>query len=45
MNIIHIMEDGSIRTSVEGVVIPDNGFYQVLNGILARKTIHKEIKQ
>ena len=37
MRIIHIMRDGSTRESVEGVVIRNEDFYQVLNGIIARK--------
>ena len=37
MNIIHIMADGSIRESVEGLVIQNKDFYQVLNGILSIK--------
>lgn len=34
MNIIHIMADGSRRESVEGVVIQNEQFYEVLRGIL-----------
>lgn len=34
MNIIHIMADGSQRESVEGVVIQNEQFYEVLRGIL-----------
>lgn len=37
MKIIHIMADGSTRESIEGLVIQNKEFYQVLNGILARK--------
>lgn len=37
MKIIHIMRDGSTRESIEGLVIQNKEFYQVLNGILARK--------
>lgn len=37
MRIIHIMADGSTRDSIEGVVVRNKDFYQVLNGILARK--------
>lgn len=37
MKIIHIMADGSTRESIEGVVVRNEDFYQVLNGILARK--------
>lgn len=44
MNIIHVMADGSIRKSIEGVVINNDQFYQVLQGILdkRKKEIHKE---
>lgn len=41
MKIIHIMADGSTRESIEGVVIRNTEFYQVLNGILARKKAGK----
>lgn len=37
MRIIHIMADGSTRDSIEGVVVRNKDFYQVLNGIIARK--------
>lgn len=37
MKIIHIMADGSTRDSIEGVVVRNEDFYQILNGILARK--------
>lgn len=37
MNIIHVMADGSTRESVEGVVIQNEQFYQVLNGILEKQ--------
>lgn len=37
MKIIHIMADGSTRESVDGVVIRNREFYQVLNGIIAKK--------
>lgn len=42
MRIIHIMADGSTRESIEGVVIQNKEFYQVLNGILAGK---KEVQK
>lgn len=35
--IIHIMADGSVRDSVKGVVITNDEFYRVLQGILDRK--------
>lgn len=37
MRIIHVMADGSTRDSIEGVVVRNKDFYQVLNGIIARK--------
>lgn len=37
MRIIHIMRDGSTKESVEGMVIRNKEFYQVLNGIIAKK--------
>ncbi len=37
MRIIHIMKDGTTRDSVEGIVIPNGEFYQVLQGIIAKK--------
>ena len=33
MKIIHIMADGTTRDSVEGVVIKNEQFYRVLQGI------------
>ena len=37
MNIIHIMKDGSIRDSVEGITIQSEQFYRVFNEILRKK--------
>lgn len=37
MRIIHIMKDGTVRDSVEGIVIPDGDFYRVLQGIMEKK--------
>jgi hypothetical protein len=37
MEIIHHMKDGTIRDSIEGVVIPNGEFYQVLRGILEQR--------
>lgn len=47
MEIIHIMKDGTVRDSVEGIVIRNDEFYKVLNGILekkkeGKKALHKE---
>ena len=40
--IINIMADGTIRDSVEGVVIKSELFYQVAQGIIERKFTKKE---
>jgi hypothetical protein len=37
MRIIHIMADGSTRDSIEGVVVRNEDFYRLLNGILEKK--------
>lgn len=37
MRIIHIMADGTTRDSVAGVVIQNDQFYQVLQGILEKQ--------
>jgi len=37
MRIIHIMKDGTVRDSVEGLVIQNKEFYQVLNGIISKE--------
>ena len=34
MNIIHIMKDGTVRNSIEGVVIKSDQFYQIIQGII-----------
>lgn len=34
MAVIHIMQDGSVRDSIEGIVIHNEEFYRVVNGIL-----------
>ena len=33
MNAIHIMKDGTVRKSVEGVLIQSKAFYEDLNSI------------
>ena len=38
MNIVHIMADGSVRESIEGVVIQSEQFYQVLQGIIEKRS-------
>jgi hypothetical protein len=46
MNIIHVMKDGTVRDSIEGVVIPNGEFYRVLQGIIEKQDCtknHKEI--
>ena len=42
MRIIHIMKDGTVRDSIEGMVIPNGEFYQVLRGILEKKEKEKQ---
>ena len=42
MQIIHVMADGTIRDSVAGIVIQNDQFYQVLNGILEKQKKGKE---
>ena len=37
MTIVHVMADGSVRDSIEGVVITNEEFYQVLRGIIEKK--------
>lgn len=41
MEIIHIMKDGTMRDSIEGIVIPDGEFYRVLQGILEKRSGQK----
>jgi hypothetical protein len=31
------MKDGTVRDSIEGIVIPNGAFYQVLRGIIENK--------
>jgi hypothetical protein len=31
------MKDGSVRDSIEGVVIPNKEFYQILQGIIEKR--------
>lgn len=45
MKIIHIMKDGTVRDSVEGVVIPKGEFYRVLQGILEKRGKHETRKE
>lgn len=37
MRIIHVMKDGTVRDSVDGLVIPNGEFYRVLQGILEKR--------
>ena len=37
MNIIHIMKDGTVKTSIEGTVITSKEFYEVLNAIQQKR--------
>jgi hypothetical protein len=38
MNVIHIMKDGTKRKSVEGLVIRNKEFYEVLNAVRKKVT-------
>ena len=35
--IVHIMKDGTVRSSIEGIVIHNKEFYQVLRGITEKQ--------
>lgn len=35
--IIHVMKDGTVRQSMEGVVIREESFYRVLHDIMKKK--------
>lgn len=37
MRIIHVMADGTTRDSVAGLVIQNEQFYEVLNGIIEKQ--------
>ena len=37
MKVIHIMKDGTVRDSIEGIVIPNGEFYHVLRGIIEKQ--------
>lgn len=37
MKAIHIMADGSVRESIEGITIHNDDFYTVLNSILKKR--------
>ena len=37
MKIIHVMADGTVRESIAGVVIKNDEFYRVINGILEKQ--------
>ena len=41
MRVIHIMADGTQRESVEGIVIENERFYQLLNEIQRKKDENK----
>lgn len=38
--IIHIMKDGTVRQSMEGVVIKNEAFYQVLRDITRKRSVN-----
>ena len=37
MKNVHIMKDGSVRDSVEGIVIPNGDFYRILQIIIEKR--------
>ena len=37
MQIVHIMKDGTVRDSIEGIVIKHSEFYKVYNSILEKQ--------
>lgn len=39
MKITHVMADGSIRDSVDGMVIKNDQFYKVLQGIIEKSAL------
>ena len=41
MKIVHIMENGEVRESIEGVVIQSEQFYQILQGIMEKRSADK----
>ena len=42
MAVIHVMKDGTIRDSIDGVVITEPSFYRVAFGILTKRNEEKE---
>lgn len=44
MNIIHVMKDGTIRESVEGIVIRRKEFYEIINNIRLRRKRNEKQK-
>lgn len=45
MEIIHIMKDGTTRDSLDGIVIPNGEFYQVLRGIIEKRGVQHETRK
>lgn len=43
MKVIHIMANGTVRDSIEGIVITDKRFYEVLQNI--QRKVHKNEKK
>ena len=41
MKIIHIMKDGTVKSSIEGTVIRSKEFYEVLQAIQAKRRTAK----
>ena len=44
IQITHIMADGTVRESIEGVVIQNEQFYQVIQGIIEKQKSRKTQK-
>lgn len=45
MKIIHIMKDGTIRDSVEGIAIPNGEFYQVMQSITEKLSSQRKTQK
>lgn len=41
MAVIHILKDGSVRNSIEGIVIKEPAFYQIINNLPKKKEKEK----
>lgn len=45
MKIIHIMADGTVRDSIEGLVIPNGAFYEILRDINEKRKARNETRK